>query len=266
MDILEAAPEHLQLDLLPPLEKVLFRSHRITKYLEAKLGLRFLDFLAHMWRIEAARPVLHAVWLFVKHSWQWESACRDEEQVDFFHSAVDRLVAGNVFSLIRDELLAPSASGTGLTDEYKKLILLLYSHSTEGLSGEMEQVIAEMGDDAVNLGPIAAQVYLDVTGHNPLNENLYIQGIWWFFQGGSTQNRWGLMGFGILLNFSKKLNARGVYFGKYGILYLFVQACAYSNLDLILFVMRIHCMWFVCRDGGNTVEVCRRIALHELVC
>ena len=37
-----------------------------------------------------------------------------------------------------------------------------------------------------------------------------------FFKGGSTQNRWDLMGFGVLGYCFYKLSARGVYFGKYG--------------------------------------------------
>ena len=38
----------------------------------------------------------------------------------------------------------------------------------------------------------------------------------WFFKGGSTQNQWDLMGFGIVFYCLWKLSARGVYFGKYG--------------------------------------------------
>ena len=42
-------------------------------------------------------------------------------------------------------------------------------------------------------------------------------GLWlWCFKGGSTQNRWVLMGFGMFSYCFQKLSARGVYFGKYG--------------------------------------------------
>ena len=122
--------------------------------------------------------MVHSLWLFVKHSWQWETVCRDEEQVDFFHGVVDRLVMGHVFSTLKRELMAAASTGAGdqLAEEYKKLILLLYSHSKAGLSGELEKVMADMGDSVTQLGPITAQVYLDVTGRNPLNDSLYAQG------------------------------------------------------------------------------------------
>ena len=59
----------------------------------------------------------------------------------------------------------------------------------------------------------------------------------WFFKGGSTQNRWLLMGFGMFFYCFYKLSAWDVYFGKYGIflceISYFTVFQWYSKIDFL---------------------------------
>jgi hypothetical protein len=130
VEILEKAPKKLQLDLLQPLEKILFRSRRITKYLEIQSADRLLAILRKNWKNEQSHPTLYSIWLLVKNCWNLTQSSSQSDETGFFLEVVDKFVTVQISRYLKENLQTHKNDPI-LVEEYKKLIFLLYSLSTE---------------------------------------------------------------------------------------------------------------------------------------
>ncbi|XP_055329343.1 uncharacterized protein LOC129582007 [Paramacrobiotus metropolitanus] len=168
----QESPPEVEKVLLSPLENILLKSFKITKYLEFLPHRQFLRSLSKLWQYTEVKPVIYSIQILLCSSWDKIS---DEEarllqpignyMTDFFQENIN-------FFLEKNDALKP-----WIAEEFRKLILLLRSGSNTGYSPSVERIIQNMGECSKCLLYVLERTHKELTANAPFDSNLFKQGV-----------------------------------------------------------------------------------------
>lgn len=164
-------PCDLQLDLLGPFEQIFLQSFRITKYLQYLPCEDFLHALNDLWTMEPARCDLYGMFVLLQSTWDKNKGnCMGHP----FKLAEDYIASE--MSKIVDDFLEKEKKNENVSEESKKLVLLLHAGTGNSYDEERQNIVTAMGECSKLLPQVLRKAHEKITGKDPCDDNLYTEG------------------------------------------------------------------------------------------